>query len=387
MSRRADLAERASLSLIGADAELFRDLALEPRLDPIRDIVILALMPFLSAFAYESARYFGRKNPVVAQALKQQEEMLVASRMRAKITEDKYRTSAEVLDNANELAKINSGWFTEAHRGILGAFKRPLQPEVGVYFVRDEVVCTTHVAFSNLGLTKEALSDASLSMENLGPHMRDRMVPVESYTAMLLDNLGLSANASEGATEVPLPEVRHRDMKAGRLYDPIVERVAPGRSSVGILLTWILSQVNTARVLVPSIVGRNEAAAFKVRFVSLYQAALSLRRLLEEERENSFLRPDARERIADVLSLNSVRSVLAERDLRNDLFHYGVGRRIAPYLDARLLLFGLVEARTNGKSYATVARDVGLGLDLVSGGLQDLLPRMLPSRGTTHGSG
>ncbi len=377
MSRRGNLAQQASLSLIAADAELFRDLALGPRFETIRGIAILALMPFLSACAYESSEYLGRKDMAAGLALRAQEGMLLASRMRAKITEDKYRTPAEVLENAGELAEINSGWFMEGHRGLLGALKKPLQPEVGVYFVGDEVVCTTHVAFWNMGITKEALSDASLSMENLGPHMHDRMAHVGRYmNDVLFGKLGIGTQASEGDPESPPPRIRHRDMKAGRLYDPIVRRVAPSRKSIGVLLPWVLSQVNTARLLVPSIAGRNEAAAFKVRFVSLYQAALSLQGLLEEERAHAFLLPDALEAIADVLDSDPVRGVLGNRLLRNDLFHYGVVNRMAPRLDPRLPLFGLVEAHANGRSFAAMTSDVELGLQRISDGLRGLLPRI-----------
>jgi hypothetical protein len=226
VSGRPNLAERASLSLIAADTELFRDLTLGSRFESIRGIAILTHMPFLSACAYESSGYIGRKDAAPGLGLKLQEETLIACRMRAKTTEDKYRTPAEVLENANDLADINSGWFTEGHRGVLGALVRPLQPEVGVYFVGGEVVCTTHVALSNMGLTKEALSDASLSLENLGPHMRDRMIDVGKYMAMLFEKLGISPQPSEGDPKVPLPRIRDRDLKSEHLYRPIVPRVA-----------------------------------------------------------------------------------------------------------------------------------------------------------------
>ncbi|HJQ29107.1 MAG TPA: hypothetical protein VJ827_07180 [Rubrobacter sp.] len=60
VSAQADLAERAALSLIAADASLFRELALDPRFEPVRQIAALALMRFLSAFVYEPARYIRR---------------------------------------------------------------------------------------------------------------------------------------------------------------------------------------------------------------------------------------------------------------------------------------------------------------------------------------
>lgn len=243
-------------------------------------------------------------------------------------------------------------------------------------------MCITHVAFSNMGLTKEALSDASLSLGNPGSHMHDRMTHVGNHmNGLLSSKLGIGAQFSEGDPESPPPGIRHRDMKARRLYDPIVRRVAPGRSSVSLLLPWVLSRVNTARLLVPSTAARNEAAAFKVRFVSLYRAALSLHGLLEEQRAHAFLLPDALKRIADVLGSDPVRSVLGNRLLRDDLFHYGVVNRIAPRLDPRLPLFGLVEAHANGRSFATVASDLELGLRRVPDGLRGLLPRLPAPRG------
>ena len=55
------------------------------------------------------------------------------------------------------------------HRGPLGPLQRLIQPDLGLLFMEGEVVCTTHVAFPNLGLTRETLSGSSLSLDNLGP--------------------------------------------------------------------------------------------------------------------------------------------------------------------------------------------------------------------------
>ena len=121
------------LSLIAADAKLFRDLALDPRFASVRPIAALALMPILSAFVYESARYI-RRTDAAARA-PPHKDMLLASRMRVKLTEDKYGSSAEVLENAEELSAINSGWSLEGHRGPLGPLKRLIQPDLGLLFM------------------------------------------------------------------------------------------------------------------------------------------------------------------------------------------------------------------------------------------------------------
>ena len=68
-----ELREQGERSLIAADARFFLDLALSPRLEPIRPTATLVLMPFLSAFLYESIRYTKRE----------QTSPLIARRMRA----------------------------------------------------------------------------------------------------------------------------------------------------------------------------------------------------------------------------------------------------------------------------------------------------------------
>jgi hypothetical protein len=68
-----ELCEQGERALIAADARFFLDLALSPRLEPIRPTATLVLMPFLSAFLYESIRYTKRE----------QTSPLIARRMRA----------------------------------------------------------------------------------------------------------------------------------------------------------------------------------------------------------------------------------------------------------------------------------------------------------------
>ncbi len=380
MSAQADLAERVALSLIAADAKLFRDLALDPRFEPVRPIAALALMPFMSAFVYESARYLQRTDAAAVGT--PHEDMLRASRMRVKLTEDKYRSSSEVLENAEELSAVNSAWFLEGHRGLLGPLRRLIQPDLGLLFMEGEVVCTTHVAFLNLGLTIEDLSAASLSLDNLGPHLQDTMVDVGEYVGLLLRMLGKDAAAPGGASEAQLEPVQYRDVKSAGFYGSIARRVAPGRNGVGILLTQMLSQVNTARILVPRVAGRHEAAAFKIRFVSLFQTALGLRKLLEEERDARFLQRDAIEVVGETLASAQVSDVLEDRGLRNTLVHYGVGKRAARRLSPQLPLCGLVEAHVDGETLLGMENKIEVGLDHLSRGLRDLLPRIPTPQGT-----
>lgn len=382
MSNQTDLAERTASSLIAADAKFFRDFFLGPRFEQMWDVAILALMPFVSAFTFESSEYIKRKDPAAVRALEPHRELLRTSRLRLKLLDDNRKSFDEVLDNASELAAVNSGWMMEDHRGLLGPLKRLIQPDLGIFFAQDEVFCTTHVAFLNLGLTKEALAASSLSLKNLGPYLRDTSRDYGRYLALLLGKLGMETSVSDSAREVPLPLVGFRDLKSKRLYGAMARRAVPDRAPVCLLLTAILSQVNTARVLVPSIAGRNEIAAFKVRFASLFHAASSLQKLLDQDREEPFLRPDAAWQIGAVLGTEPVRNVLGNRCLRNNLVHYGVHKSTAPQLSPNLPLYGLVEALAQGRSLYVVANDVGMGLDRVSEVLVSMLPQELTPQAT-----
>jgi hypothetical protein len=243
--------------------------------------------------------------------------------------------------------------------------------------MNNAMIYTTHVAFLNLGLTKEALSDWSLTLDNLGPFLHDRSVNIGRYVKRLADGLNIGAHAPQDSPAPPPARIRDRDMKSRRLYESVARRVAPGRHETSILFTWMLSQINVARVIVPLIARQNEVAALKIRFVILYQNALSLQKLLEEEPANSFLLPNALDWISDILDAKPVRNVLSNRDLRNDFVHYGVRKRLSPQLSPNLRLFGLVEAHTGGQSFEAIAKDVEQGLNRVFEGLRDLLPRRL----------
>jgi hypothetical protein len=382
MSSQANLAERAELSLIAADARFLRDFVLGPRYERIRDVAILALMPFISAFTFESSEYIKRKNPEMVRDLEQHRDLLRASRLRLKLLDDNRKSFDEVLDNAGELAAISSGWMMEGHRGLLGPLKRLIQPDLGIYFAQAEVFCTTHVAFLNLGLSKEALAASSLSLANLGPYLRDTSEDFGRYLALLLGKLDMGTEVSDSARGVPLFTIPFRDVKSKRLYKEMARRAVPNRVPVCLLLTAILSQVNTARLLVPSIAEHNEVAAFKVRFASLFHAASSLQKLLDQDRSGPFLDPDAAGQFDAALGQEPVQNVLGNRFLRNILVHYGVHESIASQLTAELPLLALVEALAEGRSLSTMANDVELGLNHISEILGSLLPERLTPQAT-----
>lgn len=387
MSSQSDpLYKQASLALIDADADLFFTLLFSPRLEPIRPTAVAVLMPFVSAFLYEAIRHTKQENPEALRELRSHQEFLRASRMRMKLLDGDPRTLDELLADGDELAAAVKRLFMKDHRGVLGPLKRLLQDDLGVHFVRGEVVGTLHVALLNAGLPNETLS--TLSWEDIGRFLRD-IAEGFGWDAMeVLIELGISRAAeidayrAEAAPEHPISRPQYLDLKSERFYGSMAQRTAPGRNGVGVVLTSILSQVNSARIIVPMVAEQNEVAAFKVRFVSLFHAASSLQNLLNKHQSNPFLHPDAVQQIRAMLGASAVRSIRKRKSLRHALVHYGLDASVETLLDANLPLFGLIEALAAGQSLDAVACEVDSGLDSVSGGLGSLLPRPLTPQGT-----
>ncbi len=375
------LAQQAESFLILADARFFRDLALMYGTSTAGGIMSLALMPHLSAFASDSAEYIRRLVPSAASLFDPYESLLRRSRLRVKLLDDNRQTFSEILQQMEHLASLNSSWFLNLHKGVLGPLKRLLQTDLGVYFLNGHVIRTTHVAFLNMGLNEEMI--ATLSLETLGPYLRETTAAVGRYTRLLFnvldaDNMLLPIEPAK----TPVPPIGFRDIKSIRFYDSMAVRVAPGHHAICILVTSTLSLVNSARFFLPIVAEGNPGFVVKTRFVTLFHAVSSMQRLLDQDRDKHFLLPEAVRQLTEILDCEILRFVSEHRGLRNTFMHYGIDKRTASHLSADLPLFGLIEALGDGTSFEVLAKDVEAGITRVSDGLRSLLLLDLTPEGT-----
>lgn len=375
------LAQQAERFLILADARFFRDLALVYGASTAGAIMSLALMPHLSAFAWDSAEYIKRRVPSAASLLNPYESLLRRSRLRVKLLDDNRQTFLEILQQMERLASLNSRWFMSLHKGVLGPLKRLLQTDLGIYFLNGHVICTTHVAFLNMGLSEEMI--VTLSLETLGPYLRETTTAVGRYTRLLFNVLGADNSLLPvDPAKTPVLPSGFRDIKSPRFYDSIAARVALGHHAICILVTSILSLVNSARFFLPIVAEGNDEFVVKTRFVTLFHAVSSMQQLLDQDCDKQFLLPEAVRQLAEILDCEILRFVSEHRGLRNTFLHYGIRKRTASRLSADLPLFGLIEALGNGRSFKVLAKDVDLGIARVSDGLRSLLPLDLAPEGT-----
>ena len=403
-----DLAEQAEKTLIAADMRLWLAVNMNPRFRRVQGVAALALMPFFSAFLLDSYRYLEKKSPELAKIIELDKDTLKHSRLRLKPLEMNGKKFGEILKDTDKLARIHSNSFYESHPRILKPILKFVQKDLGIFFMDDEVISTTHLTLFNLGVTEEMLNDRSLSLRDLDSFVLKTSEAYGRYTSDLyvalaeevvdvvrevqssltcqvlalgdLFELLASGNYKDDSLVDRSLSAPYRDLNSEPFYEQIAKAQGREQTAVFILLLAALSQINTARVLVPKVSQDIGLAALKVRFLSLYHAADTLRRLSNESEASNLLHPQALNRIRQALKHRSVRRIRKMDNLRDNLIHYEIQDDIVPRLSKNLPLSGLIEAHTNGSSLGDLWNEVSAGLEHMARTLNPLLPNDLGSR-------
>lgn len=402
-----NLAEQAEKTLIAADMRLCLDVNINPRFRRIQGVAALALMPFFSAFFLDSYHYMSKKSPELAKVLQPNLELLKNSRLRLKPLEIHGKRFEDILKDTNQLARINSGWFRDTRPRILRFISKFIQKDLGIFLMDGEIISTTHLAFMNLGLTEERLNQHSLALRNLGPFLQKIFEGYGLYSSNLYVvlanevsdgneiqaeymyqllaltdsfNLILSGEHMDDSRVNRTLSVPYRDVHSEPFYEQIAKTRGPEQTAAFILLLAALSQINSARVLIPKVSDDNDLAALKVRFLSLYHATHTINKLSAQSRRSNLIYPQALDLIGEALGNRSVRRIRKMKSLRDNLIHYGVKPHIVPRLSENLPLSGLIEAHTNGGSLVDLWNEVTVGLDHIVEVLGPLLPNDLASR-------
>ncbi len=407
-SHGMNLAEQAEKTLIAADMRLWLAVNINPRFRRIQGVAALALMPFFSAFLLDSYKYLEKKSPELAKTITLDKDILKHSRLRLKPLEMNGKKFGEILKDTNELARIHSNSFYESHPRILKPILKFVQKDLGIFFMDDEVISTTHLTLFNLGVTEEMLNNRSPSLRDLDSFVLKTSEAYGRYTSELYvalaeevvdvvgevqssltyqmlalgDLFGIvpSGNYKDHSLVDMSLSIPYRDLNMEPFYEQIAKAQGREQTAVFILFLAALSQVNTARVLVPKVSEDMGLAALKVRFLSLYHASDTLRRLSNESEGSNLIHPQALDRIRQALKHRSVRRIRKMDNLRDNLIHYEIQNDIVPRLSKNLPLSGLVEAHTSGSSLGDLWNEVSAGLDHVAKTLNSLLPDNLASR-------
>lgn len=363
--RRLELADQLSDALIRADIVFWGSVGLNYQRSSFQSIAIQALLPFASMFVYESLRRqnlplseldfrFGVNAPYVKSA-----------RHRVKLLDGK--SLPDVLKAAQRIADSEREAFQAPHSGWRRSWRRRFQPDLGLLFVGERLVATSHSTLLSIALASKPLpdhTDLSQLMFKFGDSLGNHLIDFISLTGVSVQDMVLPGEP---------PPVRYTDVKAEQFVTLIAERIAPTQNAVCLFLLAVNAHLNTARYLVPVFAKNSELSTLKLYVVSLFHAVSSLNRLLAVNRGNALLSSSTAISIQEALSHPSLSRNKETRALRNALVHYRIEDRFVMKLSSSLPYSGLVEVHAPGATFDSLSRNIQTGLDHLSESMHNLL--------------
>lgn len=320
--------QRVELNLITKDANDIVRIFLQTQQEN-QDILGLVAFPALSFFAEESHRYLSSKR--ILNSTKSEKHSLFVNfsnavtkvRARIKLIDD-TKGGIDGLIDFMELARKQSRLLfshpaSKFSQIILGRFR----PDLGVFFIDNRIIATSHGILPTLGISnKELLSLHPGVFSSLGNFLFRFGHDSGSYLLLLKEIMacyGEDIELKEAPTATPSLEITNLDFVAKRFYKHADNMLPITDSRSSTALTLLLSQVNSARFVLPKLIPDNSNLILRIQYLTAYHASRTLRYC--SDKHPSWLKENAEPN----LELTA---------LRNNMAHYGLGKAAHFTLDA-----------------------------------------------------
>jgi hypothetical protein len=319
---------------------------------------------YLSLFIHESHKTLKRIEPQLAASLELENSPIIErARHTVKLFDDNNMKLSGVSERFSEriipdhrryfIGKI---WFPPAR--IFGK-------DLGLYYLGDRIISTSHVTSFYLGISAESFED----MDLLGRLMHSVAVDQGKYVAALTDAWPWQGPSPMGA--FASAEIRSLDVKSHEYYarafsgqfDPGVTAALTALQSSMNFLTWVLAADTSSA---------SHATTTKLKFITLYHALSSLKKLRTES-GTAFTAESGR--LLDTILDHETSGIIMNDDargFRNTLMHYGLDSRLdVARLSLDLPLCGLVEAYYPNHNFSQLSRAVNEHTERVAGLLNE----------------
>jgi len=247
-------------------------------------------------------------------------------RARTKLFDDS-RGGLDGLVDTFELAQQQSlAWFNHDHMGPLGWLQRRLQPDLGIFWVGNNPIATTHSALLTVGLTHDRLAalDPASMTEVLSSFGHDLAVAMGEYVGHLggaFEQAGLITMPSYESVRQSTLSVTHSDHYAARAYADIRKAIDLPAPQHAVAALFVDAQVNFVREVLSTMLRSDGLLSLRARFLCAYHATAAVERLSELACDT----PGAQRLKTVAASKVSQRFPLMRRE-RNLMAHYGLRR-------------------------------------------------------------
>lgn len=345
-----------ALQLILEDTRCFRGL-FEDGFVSLKDssVIMLGLMPYLSAYVVDSFEYLRRENSKFEKLLLQNHQKIIRiSRLRMKLTGGRAEKLGDLVKFLEGIDKSHYDQFQRMNQSFLRSFLSRFQADLGQYKFDNYLIGTTHTAYLHLGYVNP---DDEIFI-NQGKKHRNFEVGRElgTYIKVLDDSVfRTKANGKNGQISYQLEDgilSQEYNVKSQIFYPNVFN----SENSIGLnrLLVWLLCVTNFAYFILPNIFSHCPTSLFKMRYLTLYHVVMSLHKIQNYYYPRNVLAERSKDILKDLLGESFGKKIKAQTSFRNVLVHYSVNDISEKNIRMQLPLYGLAEHFFKGATFEEI---------------------------------
>jgi hypothetical protein len=367
--------QNIELEMIGLDTNFYSQLTAELIKNSAKSgILYFGLAPYLSLFVIETYNFFSSKSPVFANAMKRQhEDILRASRTRTKLFDDSQKDIDVLINHLEWATEFVDKWMNEDHVGTIAFLQKWLQPDMGLFFYDNHLICTTQFVLFNMGLEQTNITTTERGKPiNLSELAKSIGYDIGQYIGSLSNGLtSISNNSAIPTSQYQLNNsLFHQRDKKSKNY---LRRIYNGYSTPQLNLCLLLfsTTTNFLNHTFSKLVINNPETWFKVKFLTLYHTVSSLTKLQNYFYTTGQLSELSKYYFGDLLGNKEIKLVRNQAKFRNILVHYSLNDLPDSTLNPMIKHFGIIEHFFSGRKFEDVEEIVDRQLLRLSTSLEE----------------
>lgn len=351
---------QAELDLIRRDCADLVEVVRRLQASPELGAAALGLPPYFALVAGESYSYLaspaaGNLRHTVGGALFQQYAASVTKlRARVKLFDDTKGGLEGLVTTLGAARQKSLDWFLFPHTGLRGFFARRLQPDLGVFWVNELPVASTHSALITLGLREGEIAALDLRTieDEVGAFAFNWSTAAGEYLAQvsgIMATVGYQVDLNvDGGSAVDL-SITHTDHYGKVIYEHLAGSLGVG-DELEAAVFFVLTQVGFVNAVLPQFLPEDSILLLRAQYLTAYHATTALRTLaaLDAVPASSMLG----ELASGLLAGEDSTFLISNRELRNSFAHYAL-RKSSRFLGDDDAIESVIEG-VSGRSLSEV---------------------------------
>jgi hypothetical protein len=356
------------IDLIISDAYFYDELMRLISSKQSNGILIFGIIPYISLFTIESYTYIKKVLPHHLRNLSKNNEKIIRNaRMRLKFFDDSNNRVDGTFYLLDEISEFLKDWFINSHKGSLASIRKKMQPDMGISFYGNHIVGSTHTGLLLSGLEKLQISE---EFEDTRDKNGKTLYMVAKELGEYLGWLKRlpefeSIKTNNFKYEFEDSQFYYQDVKSDEFFSSIFNK--NDQNSINLSLLLFLSIVNFIDHIFVKIIPEDVLYSFfKIKFITLYHLASSLKKLESYCYPKNFLSNESKEFLKKILKDKDLKMIQSKTELRNILVHYKIEKNSDLYFSGNFNFKNLIEYFFDGHTFEEIDKKLNYQIKRIS---------------------